>query len=61
MTAATLADQRRWPGVHVDVLDPSAVAAPTPAARPVIPTVPTSRASVDPLDVFKGTQVVLGV
>jgi len=59
MMAATLADQRRKLGVHVDVVDPSAVippSAPTPA-----PVVQSGRAAFDPLDVFKGTQVLLGV
>jgi hypothetical protein len=58
MTAATLADQRRQLGVHVDVLDPGAVTAPLPAPTPVVKH---GSATVDPLDVFKGTQVLLGV
>jgi hypothetical protein len=58
MTAATLADQRRQLGVHFDVLDPGAVTAPLPAPTPVVKH---GSATVDPLDVFKGTQVLLGV
>jgi hypothetical protein len=58
MTAATLADQRRQLGVHVDVLDPSAIAAPTPTSTPVVRH---GAAAVDPLDVFGGSQVLVGI
>jgi hypothetical protein len=63
MTAATLADQRRQLRVHVDVLDPGAmaasvVAAPAPTTMPVVQS---GRAAVDPLDVFGGSQVLVGI
>jgi hypothetical protein len=58
MTAATLADQRRQLGVHIDVLDPSAIAAPP---TPAIPRVPSGTAAVNPLDPFGGTQVLVGI
>jgi hypothetical protein len=62
MTAATLADQRRQLGVYVDVVDPSAVAA--AAAAPSGPGMSAGqhgRAAVDPLDVLRSTQVMVGV
>lgn len=61
MTAATLADQRRQLGIHVDPLDLGLAAPPPPPPLATLTAVPSSPASVDPLAVLNGTQVMVGI